>query len=142
MIPTQGTIFAWTDAGGSYPAYFNATADGDHVILTIRSEPTSVNGSRVCGVTCHPHTEHCNNYCNQAPEKGLMAARPLSHSFDLFGFQLSHFSGSFGALITAMIQIPHAANNGGQSCCMGKIAHEPERNHLNASGKAFSNTAR
>lgn len=30
----------------------------------------------VCGVDCHPGDAVCNNYCNEAPQKGPMADRP------------------------------------------------------------------
>ncbi len=30
----------------------------------------------LCGVDCYPNDAVCNNYCNLAPEKGPMAARP------------------------------------------------------------------
>lgn len=30
----------------------------------------------VCGVDCHPGDSVCNNYCNEAPQKGPMAKEP------------------------------------------------------------------
>lgn len=76
------TIFAYTAPGCDYPGYvsFNRTAEGD-VSVTVREAPTEVDGSRVCGVTCRPGGEHCNNYCNMAPEKGPMQDHPQRHKF-------------------------------------------------------------
>lgn len=71
------TLFAYTAADEPvFPPYFNATLDGNEVVITVRSAAVSVDGVRVCGRTCHPGREGCNNYCNRAPEVGSMAHRP------------------------------------------------------------------
>ena len=78
-------LAAFTAAGSSYPEYLNFSRDGDDVIVTARATPTVRDGVYVCAHArdagpgrCVAGGPTCNNYCNMAPEKGLMADRPLS----------------------------------------------------------------
>lgn len=95
-MDANNCLAAFTAPGSEYPSYINITRDGDDVIVTVRAEPTQINGSFICGYAprdkgqpgrCTPGDEHCNNYCNRAPEKGLkndpagMAAAPREHSY-------------------------------------------------------------
>lgn len=75
---------AWTAPEGSYPPYFNATQDGEEVLITVRAAPTQFDGVYVCANPgdggpgrCVAGGPTCNNYCNMAPEKGPMADAPL-----------------------------------------------------------------
>ncbi|API58849.1 hypothetical protein BSL82_05610 [Tardibacter chloracetimidivorans] len=79
---TTINLFAYTAPGADYPGYvsINRNAAGD-VEVTVRSAPTEVDGIRICGQTCRPGGDFCNNYCNLAPEKGPMADRALPHTF-------------------------------------------------------------
>lgn len=80
-------VHAYTAPGGSYPEYIsvNETDDQDLFTISIRSKPTiNENGSFICGFAkdkgqlgrCTPGDDHCNNYCNMAPEKGKMQDHP------------------------------------------------------------------
>jgi hypothetical protein len=81
-------VFAYTAPGGSYPEYVsvNETDDPDQFTITVRTKPKVEAGSYLCGYPrdkgqpsrCTPGDEHCNNYCNLAPQKGKMAAHPAS----------------------------------------------------------------
>lgn len=81
---TKELIGAFTKSGGSYPAYVNATRDGEAVVLTVRGDPTVRQAAFVCGHAvdkgqpgrCTPGDDNCNNYCNSAPEKGPMQDMP------------------------------------------------------------------
>ncbi len=82
---TKDLIGAYTKPGGSYPGYINASRDGDQVVLTVRGDPTMHDAAYICGFAqrdkghlgrCTPGDEHCNNYCNLAPEKGPMQDHP------------------------------------------------------------------
>lgn len=78
----KDTIFAHTPAGGEiYPAYLNISLEDGRIVVTLRGNAVETTGVRVCGVSCHPGGEACNNYCNQAPQKGPMAPRPASYNF-------------------------------------------------------------
>lgn len=87
-------IKAYTKADPIYPGYVNASraADGS-VVLTVRSDPEVKLGVYVCGYArdkglpgrCTAGDEHCNNYCNMAPEKGPMAERPAATEQTLCG---------------------------------------------------------
>lgn len=60
-----------------YPPYINCTRNDDgSVRVIIRGTPSEVDGVAVCGQDCRPGSDRCNNYCNQAPDKGAMAQRP------------------------------------------------------------------
>lgn len=83
----RDNIFAYTAATGKgYPGYvsINRLENGD-VEVTVRAAPTEYEGSRVCAFKhqagepgrCTPGDEHCNNYCNMAPQKGPMQDHPL-----------------------------------------------------------------
>jgi hypothetical protein len=77
-------IGAYTKPGGSYPGYINASRSGDRIVLTVRGDPTHRDAAFICGYArdkgqigrCTPGDEHCNNYCNMAPEKGPMQDHP------------------------------------------------------------------
>jgi hypothetical protein len=81
-------IYAHTAPGADYPEYVsvNATDDPDKFTVSVRSPPKVEQGSYVCGYArdkgqpgrCTPGDEHCNNYCNMAPDKGPMADHPAS----------------------------------------------------------------
>lgn len=82
---TKDLIGAYTKPNANYPGYINASRDGDRVILTMRGDPTSCDAAYICGLApqdkgqlgrCTPGDEHCNNYCNLAPEKGSMQDQP------------------------------------------------------------------
>lgn len=80
------TLAAWTSMRTIYPEFLNASVDGDEVVVILRERPTHVDGVRVCGHTCHPGGQHCNNYCNLHPDKSLpMADHPEPHSFERDG---------------------------------------------------------
>ena len=75
---------AWTAPSGTYPPYFNATQDGEEVVITVRAAPTQLDGVYFCANPgdagpgrCVAGGPTCNNYCNMAPEKGPMADAPL-----------------------------------------------------------------
>lgn len=81
-------VFAFTAAGSNYPEYVsvNETDDPDKFTITVRSASTKRQGCYVCGQAidkgqpgrCTPGDDHCNNYCNMAPQKGAMQDAPLS----------------------------------------------------------------
>ena len=82
---TAKLIGAYTKNSGSYPGYVNASQDGDTVTLIVRGDPSvRENSSFICAHAhekgqlgrCTPGDEHCNNYCNMAPEKGPMQDSP------------------------------------------------------------------
>lgn len=82
-------IFAFTENNPdqpSYPGFVSINKDDDgNVVVTVREQPTARDGSYICGFAsdkgqpgrCTKGDDHCNNYCNMAPEKGPMADRPL-----------------------------------------------------------------
>lgn len=76
------TLAAYTEPGGFYPPYFNATRDGDEVVVTVRAPGVERKGVYVCmhapgPGNCTPGGPTCNNYCNMAPQKGPMQDHPL-----------------------------------------------------------------
>lgn len=84
-------VFAYTGpTHNGYPGYVsvNRLENGD-VEVTVRAAPTEYDGIYVCGYAadkgqpgrCTPGDDHCNNYCNAAPQKGPMAdhALPCRH---------------------------------------------------------------
>lgn len=86
-------IIAHTKLDESYPGYINIKRQDDgSVVLTMRGDPSSRAGCFVCGTAkdkgqpgrCTPGDEHCNNYCNMAPEKGPIqpAAAPTTQIFE------------------------------------------------------------
>lgn len=82
--------YAWTPPHSPYPPYVNVCEVGDEVRITVRASATDVDGVRVCGVTCRPGNEHCNNYCNQHPDRSLpMPDHPRSHRFAKCGDTIS-----------------------------------------------------
>lgn len=79
-------IRAYTKMDPIYPGYVNIKkADDGSVVLTVRGDPKNREGSFICGYAkdkgqpgrCTPGDDHCNNYCNLAPEKGRMQDHPL-----------------------------------------------------------------
>ena len=109
---TKELIGAYTKLGGSYPGYINASRDGDQIVLTVRGDPTTVSGVYICGHDrdkgqlgrCTPGDQHCNNYCNMAPEKGPMQDRPnpSEHAIEAKTVMLSLSPDEFHAAITAL----------------------------------------
>ena len=80
------TIAAYTTLAPIYPGYVNVRReDGGSVIITVRGDPTVRDGEYICGRAsdkgahgrCTPGDDHCNNYCNMAPQKGPMQDHPL-----------------------------------------------------------------
>lgn len=78
-------ISAHTNPGSQYPGYINFTREDDgSVSIHFRGDPAAVEGVYVCGYArdkgqpgrCTPGDDRCNNYCNQAPQKGPMQRRP------------------------------------------------------------------
>lgn len=80
----ENLIGAYTKAGTDYPGYINIKDTGTGVEITVRGDPTYFEGAFVCGYgsvkghpgRCTPGDDHCNNYCNRAPEKGPLQDRP------------------------------------------------------------------
>ena len=83
-------IAAHTNPGGQYPGYINFTRESDGTIsVHLRGNPSVVSGEYICGHEvdrgkpgrCVPGDDHCNNYCNMAPQKGKMkdAPEPCEH---------------------------------------------------------------
>jgi len=78
-------IFAFTALTGTYPGYVSINRDEDgNIAVTVREAPKVFEGIHVCANKsdagpgrCTPGDLNCNNYCNMAPEKGPMQARPL-----------------------------------------------------------------
>ena len=81
-------IAAHTNSGIGYPGYINFTREDDGTIsVHFRGDPTvRPDGEYICGYAadkgkpgrCTAGDDHCNNYCNMAPEKGPMQRAPLS----------------------------------------------------------------
>lgn len=75
------TIAAVTTTTEVYPGYLNVSADdAGAIVITARGDPTMVDGVRICGQTCQPGGEHCNNYCNHDTSKPMPDA-PEDHTF-------------------------------------------------------------
>ncbi|RWF33732.1 hypothetical protein [Mesorhizobium sp.] len=79
-------IAACTTLAPLYPGFVNFSRNEDgSVDITVRGDPTTVAARYICGYArdkgqpgrCTPGDDHCNNYCNQAPEKGRMQDSPL-----------------------------------------------------------------
>lgn len=69
-----------------YPGYVNVSRDDDgSVVVTVRGDPHTRDGAYICGHAadkgkpgrCTAGDDHCNNYCNMAPQKGPMQDHPL-----------------------------------------------------------------
>lgn len=78
-------ITAHTNAGATYPGFINFTREDDgSVSVYLRGDPSIKDGVYICGYAhqkgqpgrCTPGDEHCNNYCNMAPQKGPMQDAP------------------------------------------------------------------
>jgi hypothetical protein len=78
-------IAAHTNVGTLYPGYINFTLEDDgSVSVYLRGDPTTKDGCYICAHAhqkgepgrCTAGDEHCNNYCNMAPEKGPMQDSP------------------------------------------------------------------
>ena len=71
---------AWPNSAG-FDVYGSGIPEKAHIkivrgaFVSDQPKPAKV---YVCGVTCHPGDENCNNYCNMAPQKGPMADAPRS----------------------------------------------------------------
>lgn len=84
-MSTTKLIGAYTAPGVNYPPFFNASVDGDEVVVTVRAPGTVREGVYVCANPrdagqpgrCSPGDAFCNNYCNMAPQKGPMQDSPL-----------------------------------------------------------------
>jgi len=83
-------ISAHTNGDPLYPGYINFTREDDGTVsVYLRGNPETVAGRYICGYArdkgqpgrCTPGDDHCNNYCNMAPQKGSMqdAPRDCSH---------------------------------------------------------------
>jgi hypothetical protein len=79
-------ITAHTNPGSDYPGYINFTREDDgSVSVYLRGDPSRVDGIYICGHMgdkgkpgrCTPGDEHCNNYCNLAPQNGPMQKSAL-----------------------------------------------------------------
>lgn len=77
-------IAAHTNFDPTYPGYINVSKrDDGAVVVIVRGDPKEVQGAFVCSTwsgpgRCKPGDANCNNYCNMAPEKGLMQPAPKS----------------------------------------------------------------
>ena len=78
-------IAACTTLAPIYPGYVNFSREDDgSVTVTVRGDPQTRDGAYVCGYAsdkgapgrCTPGDDHCNNYCNTAPQKGPMQDSP------------------------------------------------------------------
>jgi len=79
-------ISAYTKLDPTYPGYINFTREEDGTVsVYLRADPAIVeNSAYICGYErdrgkpgrCTPGDEHCNNYCNMAPQKGPMQPHP------------------------------------------------------------------
>lgn len=87
------TITAQTTLAPIYPGYINVSCEEDgSVVVIVRGDPKTVDGAYICGHAadkdahgrCTPGDEHCNNYCNMAPQKGPMkdSPAPCSQTFE------------------------------------------------------------
>jgi len=74
---------------GFDPGYINFTREDDgSVSVHLRGNPSTVDGFYICGHAsdkgqpgrCTPGDDHCNNYCNLAPQKGPMQPHPAKCS--------------------------------------------------------------
>lgn len=79
-------IAGHTNPGSEYPGFINFTREDDGSIsVHVRGDPSKRDGVYVCAYAidkgkpgrCTAGDEHCNNYCNMAPQKGPMQRRPL-----------------------------------------------------------------
>lgn len=107
----KSLIGAHTTLAPSYPGFINVSRDEQGaIIVTVRGDPTTRDGCHICGFPpdagqpgrCTPGDEHCNNYCNMAPQKGPMAAAPLPCSQTDAGATVSVrlTDGEWAALLT------------------------------------------
>jgi hypothetical protein len=91
----MSNLFAFTALGSAYPGFVSINRDenGD-VAVTVRGAPTvHEDRSYICGFKedkgqpgrCTAGDDACNNYCNMAPEKGLMQNRPAPCSQTIEG---------------------------------------------------------
>lgn len=108
-------IHAHTNPGAEYPGFINFTREDDGAVsVHLRGDPTKVEGAYICGYPedkgkpgrCTPGDDHCNNYCNLAPEKGPMPPRPLSCSHVREGKteKLTLSGEAFEAFIAGVVQ--------------------------------------
>lgn len=106
-------IAAHTNFEPSYPGYINFTREEDgRVTVFFRGNPSTREGCYICGAArykghpgrCTPGDEHCNNYCNLAPEKGPMQKHPLpcTHTDEGATGQLTLSADAFSSLMAAI----------------------------------------
>lgn len=106
-------IAAFTALGSIYPGYINVSRDDDGtIIISMRGDPTVRDGRYVCGHAsdkgrpgrCTPGDEHCNNYCNLAPEKGPMtdSPAPCVQTFEGATVGLRLAAGEWAALLAEL----------------------------------------
>ena len=106
-------IAAHTNPGCDYPGYVNFTRENDGTVsVFLRGDPSVVEGVYMCGYSrdegqpgrCTPGDEHCNNYCNFAPQKGPMQKAPVSCSHVKCGetTKLTLSADAFNALIAEL----------------------------------------
>lgn len=78
-------LTAYTKLDQIYPGYINFTREKDGTVsVHLRGDPEVKDGCYVCAYSsqkgeygrCTPGDQHCNNYCNMAPEKGPMQPSP------------------------------------------------------------------
>ncbi len=84
-------LYAYTAPGCEYPGYVSINRTEAGIEVSVREVPTLVNGIRVCGQTCTPGGPHCNNYCNEHPDKSL----PMADSAELHTFYREGHTVSF-----------------------------------------------
>lgn len=107
-------INAHTNAGAIYPGYINFTREDDgSVSVHLRGDPETKGGVYICGYAhqkghpgrCTPGDEHCNNYCNMAPQKGPMQDSPNScqQVYEGNTAKLTLSAADFEALIAGII---------------------------------------
>lgn len=103
-------ISAHTNPGAEYPGFINFTREEDgSVSVTARGDPLQRDGVYVCAWArdkgqpgrCTPGDDHCNNYCNMAPQKGQMQKAPLPCTQVFCGetVKVTLTGGAFAALI-------------------------------------------
>lgn len=106
-------IGAHTNLNSVYPGYINFTREDDGTVsVYLRGDPSTREGVYVCGYSCDkgqpgrctPGDQHCNNYCNMAPEKGQMRPAPLECTQVICGetVKLTLSAADFAALVAGL----------------------------------------
>jgi hypothetical protein len=113
-------IAAHTNLDQQYPGYINFSREDDGTVsVHFRGDPSVVYGCYVCGFAadrgspgrCTPGDEHCNNYCNMAPQKGPMQDSPndCSHVREGKTATLTLSAADFAAFLSSATQVAEAA---------------------------------